>query len=36
MKNPTTLEAIHKLMTRPSFSKAEAKDLGVSTAQLEY
>ncbi len=36
MKKQTTLEAIHELLIRPSFTAAEAKKQGVSTAQLGY
>ena len=36
MKKPTALKIIHKLLTRPSFTAAEAKKLGVSTAHLGY
>jgi len=36
MKKPIALKAIHQLLTRPSFTATEAKELGVSTAQLGY
>lgn len=36
MKEPSTLRAIHQLLTRPSFNAAEAKELGVSAAHLGY
>ena len=36
MKNPTFLKAIHQLLSRPSFTVAEAKELGVSPAHLGY
>lgn len=36
MKKSTTLKVIHKLLTNPSFTAAEAKELGVSTAHLGY
>lgn len=36
MKKPKALKAIHQLLTRPSFTAAEAKKLGVSSALLGY
>lgn len=36
MKRPNALKAIEKLLTRPSFSAVEAKELGVSAALLAY
>lgn len=36
MKKPKALKAIRKLLTRPSFTAIEAKELGVSTALLGY
>jgi predicted transcriptional regulator of viral defense system len=36
MKKPKALETIHQLLTRPSFTAAEAKKLGVSSALLGY
>lgn len=36
MKKPVALKAIHQLLTRPSFTAAEAKELGVSPAHLGY
>ena len=36
MKKPRALKVIHQLLTRPSFTAAEAKELGVSTALLGY
>lgn len=36
MNKPSTLSVIHQLLTHPSFTAAEAKELGVSTAHLGY
>jgi predicted transcriptional regulator of viral defense system len=36
IKEPKALKAIHQLLTRPSFTAAEAKELGVSAALLGY
>lgn len=36
MRNPEALKMIHQLLLRPSFSAAEAKELGVSAALLGY
>lgn len=36
MDKPTTLTTIHLLLARPSFTAAEAKELGVSAAHLGY
>lgn len=36
MDKPTTLTTIHRLLNRPSFTAAEAKELGVSAAHLGY
>lgn len=36
MKKPNALKTIHQLLARPSFTVSEAKELGVSAAQLGY
>lgn len=36
MKKPKALQTIHQLLTRPSFTAAEAKKWGVSSALLGY
>lgn len=36
MEKPTSLTTIYQLLTRPSFTAAEAKKLGVSTAHIAY